>query len=63
MAITYNDAFGPVLDTGSGTQPTVRANVEVEVHASAEIDSGSTPAPATTLPASHGPHREKNNPR
>lgn len=62
MAITGTDIYGPYIDTGVGSAPTQRANVEVEVHLASEIDSGSKLAP-TTLPTTHIPHRAVNSPR
>lgn len=62
MAITYSDSLGTVLDTGTGTQPTVRANVEVEAHSANEVDTGSK-LTLTQLTASHVPHRPTGSPR
>ncbi len=63
MAQSGVDAYGFYLDTGTTTIPTVRANVEAEVHSASEVDSGSKLSPATTLVTSHGPHREAKGPR
>jgi len=56
MTITYTDSLGLVTDTDEGTQATVRANTEVEVHNAGEIDTGSK-LTITQLVASHVPHR------
>ena len=62
MAISYTDAYGAALDTGAGTQPTLRANTEIETHGSNEVDTGSKLS-TTQLLASHVPHRPANSPR
>lgn len=56
MALSYTDAYGPVLDTGVNTPVTIRPLTEVEVHSATDIDTGSTTAPTST-PAKHVPHR------
>ncbi len=49
MTITYNDAFGAVVDTGSGTQRTFpSANESTEFHTVLEIDTGSKLTPVTS---------------
>lgn len=63
MAQSGVDIYGSYLDTGTSTVPTVRANVEIEVHNANEVDSGSKLLPTTTLVASHGPHRDSKSPR
>jgi hypothetical protein len=60
--ITGTDAYGSWLDTGCNTQPTQRANVELEVHNANEIDTGSKLTIAQ-VEASHVPHRAANSPR
>jgi hypothetical protein len=60
MAISYTDALGNIVDTGCGTQPTARANTEVETHTALEIDTGSKLTPVSTLVSSHTPKRPIN---
>ena len=62
MAITGIDAYGPFTDTGTNTQATIRANVEVEQHVATEIDTGSKNTILVTV-ASHVPHRPATSPR
>lgn len=62
MAQSGTDAYGPYLDTGTTTVPTVRANVEIEFHTNVEVDTGSKNAPTVTA-TTHVPHRDKNSPR
>jgi hypothetical protein len=62
MPISGVDIYGTFLDTGTNTQSSVRANTEVEVHLSTEVDTGSKNTVVATI-ASHGPHRATNSPR
>lgn len=62
MAISGTDAYGPYIDTGVSTAPTVRPNVEVETHAVNEVDTGSKLS-VTQIVASHSGHRPPNSPR
>ena len=62
MAISYTDAYGAVLDTGVGVQPTARLNTEIEAHTALEIDTGSKNSVVVTV-ASHIPHRAATSPR
>lgn len=60
--ITSQDSYGPYTDTGSGTVVAQRANVQVESHTAAEVDTGSKLAP-TAVAASHVPQRAATSPR
>lgn len=62
MSIQYTDSLGPVFDTGTTTQEAQRANVQVETHLAAEIDTGSKLV-VTAVAASHSPQRAATSPR
>jgi hypothetical protein len=62
MTLSYTDSYGPVVDTGSGVQPTARTNTEIEFHLPTETDTGSKNTVVQTV-ASHIPHRPAASPR
>lgn len=62
MAITYTDAFGPVVDTGVASQPTQRTNTEIETHTVMEVETGSK-LNVQQIQNTHIPHRPANHPR
>ena len=62
MAQSGVDAYGPYLDTGTNTVPTVRVNTELELHTALEIDTGSKVVPVNQ-PNQHIKHRDGGSPR